>query len=150
MEQRDEAVKKEPQEAESGEGKPHPSTYIARYGTYLEILQKDPYEFLSFLENFKAEIRINIQDEEQMRCAANDLADIANIFTFLSTLRDYAGIRKRELKRKKDSLPYEEMIDKEAALQSALKIVDLQYRAINKAINVFLDSKRQNNMSGRV
>ena len=57
---------------------------------------------------------------------------------------NYMGERVEE--KKKQKRKYEDMVDKEKILQSASRGLETQYRAINRALTVWLEASRDRYM----
>lgn len=111
--------------------------------TYQEILAYDPLVFLNYLEQYKLPMSYNVENQDEMVKAGNMLGEIADRYTVLSTLYTYAGMLKRLLSRNGKNTEYEDMIDKERALETVMKAVDMQYKALSKAISVHMDANRE-------
>ncbi len=111
--------------------------------SYLEILEMDPLPFLTYLEQFKTDVSCEIADADSMQEAGNKLGIVANHYSFLTSLYSYAGVRKRQLSRDGQALDYQDMIDKEEALERTMKAVDMQYRALSKAITVHIENNKE-------
>ena len=65
-----------------------------------------------------------------MNRAGQQLGEIANAYSFLSSLYTYAGVLKRQLQRNGQQAEYQDMIDKEEALGQTMKAVDLLYKSL--------------------
>lgn len=111
--------------------------------SYLEILEMDPLPFLTFLEQFKTDINYSVEDAESMQAAGNHLGVLANNYGFLASLYSYAGVKKRQFSRDGKALDYQDMVDREAALERTMKAVDMQYRALSKAITVHIENNKE-------
>lgn len=118
-------------------------TVTNRTQSYLDILSMDPLVFLSYLEQFKIDVRCNVDSAEEMAEAGNKLGDVANAYSYLTSLYSYAGVRKRQLSRNGNTSDYQDMIDKEEAIERTMKAVDMQYRALSKAITVRIENNKE-------
>ena len=112
-------------------------------GSYIEILKMDPLVFLTFLEQYKVEVNCDVESAEEMSKAGKQLGQIANSYSFLSSLYTYAGVLKRQLQRNGKQAEYQDMIDKEEALSQTMKAVDLLYRSLSKAITIHIENNRE-------
>lgn len=111
--------------------------------SYAEILELDPLVFLSYLEQFKCDVSCNVESAEEMYEAGKKLGEVANSYSFLTSLYSYAGVKKRQLSRVGKNTEYQDMIDKEEAVERTMKAVDMQYRALSKAISVHIENNRE-------
>ena len=111
--------------------------------SYEEILHYDPLVFLNYLGQFIQPVSFNVESQEEMKRAANELGSIASKFTVLSTLYAYAGVIKRSMGRNGKTSEYEDMIDRERILETYLKTLDMQYRALTKGVNVHMEANRE-------
>ena len=111
--------------------------------SYLEILEMDPLPFLTYLEQFKTDVSCAIEDAQAMQDAGNKLGVVANHYSFLTSLSSYAGVKKRQLSRDGRTMDYQDMVDKEEALERTMKAVDMQYRALSKAITVHIENNKE-------
>ncbi len=111
--------------------------------TYLDILAMDPLPFLNYLEQFNTDVSCNVDNAEEMIAAGNKLGDVANNYSYLVSLYAYAGVRKRQLSRTSQTEAYQDMIDKESALECIMRAVDMQYRALSKALSVHVENNKE-------
>ena len=112
-------------------------------GSYIDILKMDPLVFLTFLEQYKVEVNCNVESVDEMNRAGQQLGEIANAYSFLSSLYTYAGVLKRQLQRNGQQAEYQDMIDKEEALNQTMKAVDLLYKSLSKAIMIHIENNRE-------
>ncbi len=112
-------------------------------GSYIDILKMDPLVFLTFLEQYKVEVNCNVENVDEMNRAGQQLGEIANAYSFLSSLYAYAGVLKRQLQRNGQQADYQDMIDKEEALNQTMKAVDLLYKSLSKAITIHIENNRE-------
>ena len=112
-------------------------------GSYIDILKMDPLVFLTFLEQYKVEVNCNVENVDEMNMAGQQLGEIANAYSFLSSLYAYAGVLKRQLQRNGQQADYQDMIDKEEALNQTMKAVDLLYKSLSKAITIHIENNRE-------
>ena len=111
--------------------------------SYLDILEMDPLVFLNYLEQFKTDVSCDVDSAESMSAAGKKLGDVANTFAFLTSLYSYAGVMKRQLARDGKTVDYQDMVDKEEALERTMKAVDLQYKSLSKAITIHIKNNEE-------
>lgn len=112
-------------------------------GSVLEILSKDAASFIKFLESYHFQVNCHLETVDDMSGAAEMLGNLANLNAYFTTLYAYAGILKRQLKREGKTEEYQNMIDKEAILEKYLKAVDMDYRAVNRAVQIRMENNRE-------
>ena len=111
--------------------------------SYLDILAMDPLVFLNYLEQFKTDVSCDVDSAESMSEAGKKLGIVANTYAFLTSLYSYAGVMKRQLSRDGKTTDYQDMVDKEEALERTMKAVDMQYKALSKAITVHIENNKE-------
>lgn len=116
--------------------------------SYISLLEMDPVPFMDYLERFNQDISFDVGDPGSLKHAVSFLQKIPSVYAFLSSLCSYAGIRKRELQRAGETSKYRDMVDKEACIDRMMRAVDMRYKALSKAITVYLDSTKELYMTG--
>ena len=111
--------------------------------SYLDILEMDPLVFLNYLEQFKTDVSCDVDSAESMSAAGKKLGDVANTFAFLTSLYSYASVMKRQLARDGKTVDYQDMVDKEEALERTMKAVDFQYKSLSKAITIHIENNKE-------
>lgn len=111
--------------------------------SYLDILAMDPLVFLNYLEQFKIDVGCDVDSAESMSAAGKKLGAIANAYSLLTSLYSYAGVMKRQLSRDGKTSDYQDMVDKEEAVERTMKAVDMQYKALSKAITVHIENNKE-------
>lgn len=125
--------------------------------TYQQLLDMPARQFINYIYHYLPKIELNADDPDSMTAAGNRMAEMANILVFFSQAEAYAGLAKRDAKwaadeaenpeeKKKQKRKYEDMVDKEKILQAASKGLETQYRAINRALTVWLEASRDRYM----
>lgn len=125
--------------------------------TYQQLLDMPAKQFINYIYHYLPKIEINVDDPDSMTAAGSRMAEMANILVFFSQAEAYAGLAKRDAKwavdeaespeeKKKQKRKYEDMVDKEKILQSASRGLETQYRAINRALTVWLEASRDRYM----
>ena len=111
--------------------------------SYKDILAMRPLAFIAYLEQFKVNVSCHVESRDEMYAAGNNLGKIANQYSFLTSLYAMAGVMKRELQRSGQTWEYQDMIDKEDAIERAMKAVDMSYRALSKAITIHIENNKE-------
>lgn len=125
--------------------------------TYQQLLDMPARQFINYIYHYLPKIELNADDPDSMTAAGNRMAEMANILVFFSQAEAYASLAKRDAKwaadeaedpdeKKKQKRRYEDMVDKEKILQAASKGLETQYRAINRALTVWLEASRDRYM----
>lgn len=125
--------------------------------TYQQLLDMPAKQFINYIYHYLPKIEINVDDPDSMTAAGGRMAEMANILVFFSQAEAYAGLAKRDAKwamdeaespeeKKRQKRKYEDMVDKEKILQSASRGLETQYRAINRALTVWLEASRDRYM----
>lgn len=120
------------------------------YRTYREILLLEPQEFLDFLETKKYAFTGSITCPEEANEAMRFLNALETNYSYVSSLLSHAKIIKREMARNGRNSQYEDMIDKEAAVENALKSIDLTQKALSKNISLYMEQQRELYMTGNI
>ncbi len=101
------------------------------------IISMDPEHFLDHVGEQMITLIDAVETEEQANQAMRMTHFLADNYAYLSQLMSFARIEKRRLARAGKGPAYEDMVDKEAILENALKAIDMQYKALSKSITVF-------------
>lgn len=124
-------------------GKAEREELSKRMMTYEEILKLKPPTFLTYLEQDRVEVHCAPDNAEEVVRAGQMLGELANRFSYLSSLHSCAAAMKRKLAREGSVDSYQDMIDKQAAIRNAMDALDMQYRALSKAISIHMDNNRE-------
>lgn len=127
------------------------------YSSYKSILEQSTDEFIDYLYGYIPTVDMNINDMLTMQTAGERMMHISNIIVFLSELEARAGLLKREAKweadeskntdeKKAKKKKYEDMVDKEKIISKAIHSLEIQYRAINRALTVYMDTNKDQYM----
>ena len=125
--------------------------------TYEEALSMTQSDFVTYLYQYIQPIEIDMDDPEGIRKAGKFLTNRANVLIFFTELNARAGIAKRDYKRqeidaddpaRKKELKrmHEDMIDKERFIDNAIKAIEIQYRATNRALTVWMEGEKEKYM----
>ena len=116
---------------------------MSQPNSHLQVLQQDPVSFLDYLEKFRIDVTCDVDSAGSMDEAGKKLGRVANTYAYLVSLYNYANMLKRHLSRNGKTPEYQEMIDKENALEYTLRAMDMQYKALSKAITVHIENNRE-------
>lgn len=111
--------------------------------TYEDILSLDTASFLIHMQLYQIAISTEITSSDGAKDASRTLGDLSNLYSDLSALLSAAKIQKRIKKREKETALYEDLIDKEAIIEVTLKSLDLQYKALSKAISLYMENMKE-------
>ena len=125
--------------------------------TNMDILQMNQDDFVAYIFNMIPQIHVDYDNPDSMLKAGAALGDCANIYAFFVQLKAMSLIGKRYMKRKESEAQdeeekkrwkrcYEDLLDKETILGDACKTVDIEYRAVNRALTVYIDTTRDRYM----
>ena len=111
--------------------------------SYEEWLALPSNDFITKVYEMVPSIEFSFDDPSSLSNAGMAMANMANIIVFLSEIEARCAVRKRSLKEDKDNKrAYEEMVDKERVVNGAIHALEIQYRAINRALTVYLDGNK--------
>lgn len=102
------------------------------FTTYQQIIALSPLDLIQYLETFKLSVSGDINNSNDADTASRLLNKISNNYSFLSSLLSIAKISE-----------YEDMIDKEAAIDNLLRAIDIQYRALSKTISLYMEEHKE-------
>lgn len=112
------------------------------FTTYQQIIALSPLDLIQYLETFKLSVSGDINNSNDADTASRLLNKISNNYSFLSSLLSIAKATKRSLARTGRISEYEDMIDKEAAIDNLLRAIDIQYRALSKTISLYMEEHK--------
>ena len=94
------------------------------------------------------EIPENVKTNEDLARIEEMLARLANDYAYLVTLAAYSQNYSRRLKRegKESKEMWEDMLDKNAAIESMSSAVKLQYQAVSRILTIKTHTMDQNDM----
>lgn len=113
------------------------------FTTYQQIIALSPLDLIQYLETFKLSVSGDINNSNDADTASRLLNKISNNYSFLSSLLSIAKAIKRSLARTGRISEYEDMIDKEAAIDNLLRAIDIQYRALSKTISLYMEEHKE-------
>lgn len=106
--------------------------------TYNDILNMSPEDLFDYVDEKRTDIMLAITNGEDAEKASQLLNALANTYSLLSSLSSYAKIKKRQIARNGKGEEYEDLIDKQSTIDTALKAIDIQYKAVSKEISLYM------------
>lgn len=115
-----------------------------------QIMLLSPLALIDWLhDQFGNEVPRRVETPEDMMIASEQLLCLTSQYSFLCELLSYAKIIVREAKRNLPKEDYEDMIDKQNAIDRRLDIVKQQYTAISRAVTIKTETNKEMSMGER-
>ena len=119
-------------------------TNKTRAVSWMQIAHEPLQVFVTDLQQYSIQIdSFDVSNPDDMRKLGNVLKDITNNFSALTALSSVVSFEKRRLKREGNKQEYEDMVDREQALDLVLKAVDMQQKTVSKILSFHMDQNRE-------
>lgn len=104
---------------------------------YEQIMAMPPLELVDWLKaNFLNALPQQIRDSQQIANAQSLSMRLGNDYSYLMTLLSYAKICVRNAKRSGDKFAYEDMVDRQAAIENFAAIIKTQFTMISRSFTM--------------
>ena len=112
--------------------------------SWMQIAHEPVQVFIADLQQYSMPITsFDLSNPDDMQKLGVALRDITNNFTALTALSSVVSFEKRRLKREGKKQEYEDMVDREQALELVLKDVDMQQKTVSKILSFHMDQNRE-------
>ena len=102
-----------------------------------QIFLLAPLDLVDWLhDEFPMLMQSKIETVEDMDLASNSLLRLTAQYSYLCELLSYAKIIVREAKRNLPKEDYEDMVDRQNAIEKRLDIVKQEYLAVSRAVTI--------------
>lgn len=115
---------------------------------YEEVFSLSPVDLISWLHNeFEVDLPAQVQTTEDMEKASQSLLVLAQYFSYLSELLAYSKISVRNAKRYGPKEQWEDMVDRQTAIERRLDSIKQQYSAVSRAVTIKAERDKELNMN---
>lgn len=115
---------------------------------YQDIFSLSPIDLVSWLHNeFSISLPEKIETTDDMEAASQILLVLSEYFSYLSELLSYAKIAVRQAKRNSPKEQWEDMVDRQLAIERKLDSVKQQYSAVSRAVTIKTENNKEFFMS---
>lgn len=112
--------------------------------SWVQIAHEPVQVFITDLQQYSVSIEsFDLSNPDDMQKLGVTLKDITNNFSALTALSSVISFEKRRLKREGNKEEYEDMVDREQALELVLKAVDMQQKTVSKILSFHMDQNRE-------
>lgn len=112
--------------------------------SWVQIAHEPVQVFITDLQQYSVSIEsFDLSNPDDMQKLGVTLKDITNNFSALTALSSVISFEKRRLKREGNKEEYEDMVDREQALELVLKAVDMQQKTVSKILSFYMDQNRE-------
>ena len=128
--------------------------------TYNDILSLKINDFIEHVFSYLAPIDVDFSSPQSTENVSARLANMANIMVYFAEIDSRLSSAKRLAKwdaddtttedKKYKKRKYEDLVDKEKVIARAISTLEMQYKALNRAILIYFESKNDNYMPGSV
>ena len=115
---------------------------------YQDIFSLSPIDLVSWLHNeFSISLPEKIETTDDMEAASQILLVLSEYFSYLSELLSYAKIAVRQAKRNSPKEQWEDMVDRQLAIERKLDSVKQKYSAVSRAVTIKTENNKEFFMS---
>ena len=116
---------------------------------YEDVYKMDPVVLIQWLRNTcVVPMPSSIETPEDMQLASELMLKLSNSHVYLLELLSYGKIMVRRAKRELPKEEYEDMIDRQNAVQNAFDMVKQQYAVLSRAVTIKSERNRELQMEG--
>lgn len=115
---------------------------------YQDVFSMSPLDVISWLhDEFYVELPERIETPDDMVLASRVLLVLSGYFSYLSELLAYAKVAVRQAKRNEPKEQWEDMVDRQVAIERKLDSVKQQYTAVSRAVTIKTEKDKEFFMS---